>query len=369
MILMTSSIKTAIDRINPAVKKNPKNQICKSVEIKKSGGDLKFRANSLEIEIETSVHIESDDSNGDDKTWLVSGDRIKSISQSLNHDKTQISPSKKGDRLDIKSPNMAIKLNTIPSELPSMVIDNPDFLATVSSAVLADALSRIADFAAKGDVRAYLNGVCVQFGHDTITMVSTNGHALAKIDITASTECDAGREFIIGHDACRLITGYKSENYTRILGTKNIAWFQFDFLQMRSSLIDAKYPEWRHMLVVDERISIIVDKKSLSEMLRTAKSISDSVGTVGVTLTIEQDSLTIESSNTSRDEYIGHIDIAYSGNKMQFGISANYLDDAISKISEDAVEIFVPDDSNSALVQPSPQNDSNQQYLIMPMLI
>jgi DNA polymerase III sliding clamp (beta) subunit (PCNA family) len=99
--------------------------------------------------------------------------------------------------------------------------------------------SAINSFAAKGDVRYYLNGVMVDSSAEGVFLVGTDGHAIAVARIDATPH--PVRQYIIAGDVCDFIAKNKRKP------------IEFDTDAMRFDNInavevDGKYPDWRRVI-------------------------------------------------------------------------------------------------------------------------
>jgi DNA polymerase III sliding clamp (beta) subunit (PCNA family) len=99
--------------------------------------------------------------------------------------------------------------------------------------------SAINSFAAKSDVRYYLNGVLVDASAEGVFLVGTDGHAIAVARIDATPH--PARQYIIAGEVADLIAKNKRKP------------IEFDIDAMRFDNIsavevDGKYPDWRRVI-------------------------------------------------------------------------------------------------------------------------
>lgn len=99
--------------------------------------------------------------------------------------------------------------------------------------------SAVNSFAAKGDVRYYLNSVLVDSGPDGVFLVATDGHAIAVARIDATPH--PVRQYIVAGEVADLIAKNKRKP------------IEFDIDAMRFDNInaievDGKYPDWRRVI-------------------------------------------------------------------------------------------------------------------------
>ena len=64
-------------------------------------------------------------------------------------------------------------------------------------------------FMAKGDVRHYLNGLCLEFQHNSVIVTGTDGHRLFNATISGEHEIPVNREYIIaGENIAKILKLY-----------------------------------------------------------------------------------------------------------------------------------------------------------------
>jgi DNA polymerase III sliding clamp (beta) subunit (PCNA family) len=99
--------------------------------------------------------------------------------------------------------------------------------------------SAINSFAAKGDVRYYLNGVMVDSSAEGVFLVGTDGHAIAVARIDATPH--PARQYIIAGDVCDFIAKNKRKPIDF-----DIDAMRFD--NINAIEVDGRYPDWRRVI-------------------------------------------------------------------------------------------------------------------------
>lgn len=107
-------------------------------------------------------------------------------------------------------------------------------------------------FAAKKDVRNYLNGVLIEWDHDNVSIVATDGHRLFAATHPVDEPVEPGSVIVPYEDVKRALTGYKAEyieftpNADHLMQTATLGSVSFQPSY-------GKYPDWRR--VVPAKIS------------------------------------------------------------------------------------------------------------------
>lgn len=122
----------------------------------------------------------------------------------------------------------------------------------------------IDNFAAKNDVRYYLNGICIQRNPaGGIVVVATDGHVFGAIDDPDGWIADGHNELIVARPTKRMVSAIKGKHKSlvpvdRLLIMKNCQVLAcgedvppFDSASVfsdASEIIDAKFPDWRRVI-------------------------------------------------------------------------------------------------------------------------
>jgi hypothetical protein len=110
--------------------------------------------------------------------------------------------------------------------------------------IQTEQLKAVALFMAKGDVRHYLNGLCVDIDRDgNVRLVGSDGHRLAVVKGWSLAEPLAGQRFILDGDPMRELAKSKADILDVI--PDDGFWLVGD---RRVKLIDAEYPHWQRVI-------------------------------------------------------------------------------------------------------------------------
>lgn len=96
-------------------------------------------------------------------------------------------------------------------------------------------------FAAKKDVRNYLNGVLIEWDNDNVFIVATDGHRLFAAKHHADEPMDPGSAIIPHADVKLALTGYKLDEIVFTPAANTLARVSFQ-------PIDGTFPDWRRVV-------------------------------------------------------------------------------------------------------------------------
>jgi len=246
-----------------------------------------------------------------------------------------------------------------------------DELADAKTVVLPQnelelAIKRTSFAMAQQDVRYYLNGMLVQLSENELCCVSTDGHRLALHRTPTEVETSEQVSAIIPRKAInelsRLLDG--SDSRIELKLTSNHLQVTLGALQMTSKLIDGKFPDFEKVIPLASDNSAVVDRELLKSAL-TRSAILANETYKGVRLTLENETLGIQTNNPKHEEAEDELQVEYNGQPLEIGFNVVYLLDVLNVLDTETAELNIKDNTSSMVVQPS--GDARSTYVVMPM--
>ena len=301
---------------------------------------LKLTATDLESEISTTSTISNYKSGG--KTTAPA--RKLSDLCRLLPDMTEIHFFLDGDNLKIETDSGKYNLSTLPSEdFPVFELEDIQSQINISSQNLKTLISKTAFAMGNQDWRHYLNGLFLLIDDKTITTVATDAHRLAMASsilneaITDSTNGIVPRKSI--NEIGKLV-GDGSENALINLGQTSIA-VNISGTTFVSKLIEGKFPDYEQVIPSGESSLLIVDRKKLSESLSRV-SVLSSEKYKGIRIITNKNSLNISANNPEKEQGEENLTCEYDGEEVDIASNVNYLQEILSTLDSEKIEIKVP---------------------------
>lgn len=289
----------------------------------------------------------------------------------------------KDDSLIVRFDRSRFKISTLPVEdfpLPS----KEHTIASINGTEAAFFSAMASLYAmANQDVRYYLNGLFVDFS-DGVNFAATDGHRLAvgsSKDLTINQEVPTSNipGIIIPRAAALDIRGLlssKSDNEITISiqsltedGHPNRVSIKKERLELTSTLIDGKFPDYCSVLPNSSEVDIAVaDKQNLLSCLNRAIILSNEKFKGGK-LDFKSNQLTVYSQNQVNETAKEEIDIEYSGNNIEIGFNLHYLIEAIKVCEGEKIEIGLLNESSAASVVSSDTDHNDLLNVVMPVRI
>ena len=326
---------------------------------------LKLTATDLESEISTTSTISNFKSGG--KTTAPA--RKLSDLCRLMPDLVEIHFFLDGDNLKIETESGKYNLSTLPSEdFPVFEIEDTQSQINISSQNLKNLITKTSFAMGNQDWRHYLNGLYMMIDDKVITTVATDAHRLAMATSSlneASSESTSGIVPRKSINEIGKLVGDESENVVIQLGQTSIA-ANVSGTTFVSKLIEGKFPDYEQVIPSGESSLLVVDRKNFSESLSRV-SVLSSEKYKGVRIITKKDSLNISANNPEKEQGEENLSCEYQGEEIDIAFNVNYLQEILSTIDSEKIEINFFGSEKSCLI--TDPNSENLKYVVMPLLI
>ena len=326
---------------------------------------LKLTATDLESEISTTSTISNFKSGG--KTTAPA--RKLSDLCRLMPDLAEIHFFLDGDNLKIETESGKYNLSTLPSEdFPVFETEDAQSQINISSQNLKNLITKTSFAMGNQDWRHYLNGLYMMIDDKVITTVATDAHRLAMATSSlneASSEATSGIVPRKSINEIGKLVGDESENVVIQLGQTSIA-ANVSGTTFVSKLIEGKFPDYEQVIPSGESSLLVVDRKNFSESLSRV-SVLSSEKYKGIRIITNKDSLNISANNPEKEQGEENLSCEYQGEEIDIAFNVNYLQEILSTIDSEKIEINFFGSEKSCLI--TDPNSENLKYVVMPLLI
>ena len=326
---------------------------------------LKLTATDLESEISTTSTISNFKSGG--KTTAPA--RKLSDLCRLMPDLAEIHFFLDGDNLKIETESGKYNLSTLPSEdFPVFETEDTQSQINISSQNLKNLITKTSFAMGNQDWRHYLNGLYMMIDDKVITTVATDAHRLAMATSSlneASSESTSGIVPRKSINEIGKLVGDESENVVIQLGQTSIA-ANVSGTTFVSKLIEGKFPDYEQVIPSGESSLLVVDRKNFSESLGRV-SVLSSEKYKGVRIITKENSLNISANNPEKEQGEENLPCEYQGEEIDIAFNVNYLQEILSTIDSEKIEINFFGSEKSCLI--TDPNSENLKYVVMPLLI
>jgi DNA polymerase III subunit beta len=303
-------------------------------------------------------------------TLTLPAKKLFEIVSALPDTDVHIEEEKGGKSVTIAADRFESRMQTLPAaEFPT-----PPQQAGATEAVLpGPALKRMIShtrFAITSeDTRYFLNGAQLVLRPDSMSMVATDGHRLAFISVHESPGKGVTVDVLLPrktlNEVARLIDGGESVEFSQ---GENHLFFRVDGRLLISRKIDANFPAYERVIPKSNDKQIEFDRDRLAAAVRRVRLLSNE-RSKAVKVVIGKDQVEITSSTPEVGEAHEVIPVDYHGEAMQICFNADYVDNFLSVVETDNVQLEFKDDVSQAVIKPIGAEGYDYTYVVMPMRI
>jgi DNA polymerase-3 subunit beta len=216
--------------------------------------------------------------------------------------------------------------------------------------------------------RPILNGVLWELKPDKMTMVATNGHRLAKMEIDIESSTGPSHDLIVPPKALEQVRRlFPAEEELEIARGENHIGFRSPFTSVFSRLIEGPYPNYELVIPRDNDRIAIADKASLVSALKRMSVIA-SDQTHRIRLSFNTGMLKFSVQTPDLGEAQDELPIRYNGDQLDIGFNASYLLEILRYIPTDEVKLTFKAPERAATLEPENWSDKALYLcLVMPL--
>ena len=241
----------------------------------------------------------------------------------------------------------------------------------ISSALLAENISRSVFATAQDELRPVMNGIYFDITPECLTIVATDGHKLVRnklFDISNPTTSS----FILAKKPANILKNMlaKDGSMVNIKFDDRNAEISFSGNKLVCRLIEGRYPNYSSVIPQNNPNSLQIDRESLlSALKRVQPFTSDSSNLIRFHIegrVLQLDAEDFDFSKTATEK----MSCEYEGQTMSIGFKGSAFIEILNNFDSQEVVILLSDPSRAGIVVPA-QQPENQDVLMlmMPMLI
>ena len=216
--------------------------------------------------------------------------------------------------------------------------------------------------------RPILNGVLWELKPDSMRMVATNGHRLAKMEVPIKAAAAPASDLIVPPKALEQIRRlFPAGEELEIARGDNHLGFRSPFTAVYTRLIEGPYPNYDQVIPRDNDRVAVADKIALTSALKRMSVIA-SDQTHRIRLSFNSGILRFSVQTPDLGEATDELAIRYTGDQLDIGFNASYLLEILRYIPTDEVKLTFKAPERAATVEPEAWNDpATYLCLVMPL--
>jgi DNA polymerase III subunit beta len=241
----------------------------------------------------------------------------------------------------------------------------------ISASIIKTFIDRTIFAITQEESRYTLSGAKFILDETGAKMVTTDGHRLAYVERKGvSKNGNDAIDTLIPRktlaELTKLTAGYDGEISLGMDG--NHIFFEVGPRLLISRMLYGQFPNYDMVMPKNNDKSIQFDGALLNQAIRRVALMSDE-RSHAIRFHLEPNQLVISSQNAEEGEANETIQTDYTGEDVDIGFNAQYLQDFLNVIGDGPVAFEFKDGNSQAQLRPAEGGDYDYKYIVMPMRI
>ena len=220
------------------------------------------------------------------------------------------------------------------------------------------------------DTRFFLNGAKFILKPDSLTLVATDGHRLALVDVKHNLDM-TGEVGVILPKKTLLELGklvVEGDGDVVFEQGENHLFFDVDGRMLISRMIDGQFPAFERVIPKGNDKTIEFDRERLTSAVKRVALLSNERSRA-VKFEVSKGKVEVTSSSSEFGEAHEQLPVEFSGGDMAISFNAQYVLDFLNVVETDIVSLSLKDEVSQAVMKPVGADGYDYTYVIMPMRI
>jgi DNA polymerase-3 subunit beta len=339
----------------------PSVQIFAGILMQTGAGALELSATDMELSLRTSLDADVDGQG----SAVVPGRLLADIVRQLPSDQVEIEYQAEENTLLVTSGSASYRLRTYAVEdFPRLPEVTGIATSSLDAGPLLDAIACVGRAAGRDESRPVLTGVFVRLGAGRLIMVATDSYRLSVKETELAGDVPELEAIVPARalDELRRIAGGGGDVELGVLD--NHVAFGAGGVWLTTRKIDGQFPD--HTKLIPESGEFAVDlslpRGELLDVVRRMAVMAHRASPLR--LRLADGELTISVQSPDVGEARESLPAGYSGEPMEIGFNAMYLQDGIESVEGDDLQLRLINPLRPGLVQGP---EEGFRYLIMPI--
>lgn len=247
--------------------------------------------------------------------------------------------------------------------------DTTSFIMTASA--LVTAINKTLFAVSNDDLRPAMTGVFFELNKDSIQFVATDAHRLVRYKRT-EVACPRQDSFIVPRKPLNLLKSALPDNEDEITVNynSNHLFVKHGTTQMSCRLIDARFPDYKVVIPVDNPYKLTLNKAQFQSALRRV-SVFSNKSTNQVALHINGSELQLAAQDVDFSfEGNERMKCQYDGEDLTIAFNARFLIEMLNAADGEEVRIELSTPTKAGILKPT-DSDENEELmmLVMPLML
>ena len=343
--------------------------ILANVLMEAKGSEIRMLATDLEVALRSRCDAAVEKGG----TLTLPAKKLYEIVKALPETDVRIAEDKNG--VKVAADRFDSRMQTLPREdFPTLPESAGGATVALAPSAMKEMVSKT-QFAITGeDTRFFLNGALFVLRSDSMSLVATDGHRLALVNVNrngkSAKDPDEENKAILpkktlGERARLLAEGDNDINYER---GENHLFFNVGERLLISRMIDGQFPAYERVIPKGNDKHIEFERDRLTSAVRRVAILSNERSRA-VKFVIDKGKVEVTSSSPEFGEAREPLAVDYSGPPLTICFNAQYVQDFLNVVESDVVALELKDEVSQAVMKPVGVDGYDYTYVIMPMRI
>jgi DNA polymerase-3 subunit beta len=241
----------------------------------------------------------------------------------------------------------------------------------LTSSALLTAINKTIFAVSNDDLRPAMTGIYFELDPKGLSFVATDAHRLVRYQ-RKDASCPANDSFIVPKKPLNLLKSAlpDNEDILKISYNSNHLFVDHGSTQLVCRLIDARFPDYKVVIPVDNPYLMTVNRADFQSALRRV-SIFSNKSTYQVALSISGSELQLTAQDIDFSfEGTERMSCQYKGEDMQIAFNAKFLVEILNATDSTEVRMELSTPTKAGIIKPVEQ-DANEDLLmlVMPLML
>ena len=339
--------------------------ILANVLLEANGNEVRMLATDLEVALRSKCEAAVAKSG----SLTLPAKKLYEVVKALPETDVRIQEDKNG--VKVAADRVDSRMQTLPREdFPTL----PEVSGVAKAALPRMALREMVgktQFAITGeDTRYFLNGAKFVLKPDSLTLVATDGHRLALVEVKHSVGVSQEVGVILPKKTLLELGKLLAEGDGDITfeSGENHLFFEVGGRVLISRMIDGQFPAYERVIPKGNDKLIEFDRERLTSAVKRVALLSNERSRA-VKFEIDTGKVEVTSSSSEFGEAREQLAVDYTGAAMAISFNAQYVQDFLNVVETDIVSLSLKDEVSQAVMKPVGAEGYDYTYVIMPMRI
>ena len=365
IIVQLSELSKKMNAISSVVPGKTTMPILSTVLVDAGKEGITFSATDLDISVTSRVKGEAEGKG----TLAVPAKKLAEIVKSLSGDSVTMEAS--GEKMTLTCGKSRFVINGRNAEdFPKLPKQESKTSFSIDPKTLTKLILKTIYAVSTDLTRPALCGVLWEISRTGISMVSTDGHRLSKVDLAREFPDVEGVKVIIPPKALSTLRAYaEGAKEVKVSIGENSVSFDMEETAIYSRLLEGPFPAYQKVIPAANEKELIVGREALADATKRVSILADTL-THQVVFSAGKDMLTLHVNTQEIGEAKEEVTAKFTADPMDIGYNASYVMDVLKTIDADEISFKLDRSDNAGLVEPvSESGELKHLCILMPLRI